>query len=130
MGDLNGHNMYDPESGDYDGDDDVDYYSVPNTKKCNHCGTTNLVWKETKDGWRLAQLNGKLHDCPKFGGDDKSKEEEKEIDWYYKYVSGLLGDSCDEKIIKQLAIEIGCRQFEIKQLKDQILKYKHLGIKI
>ncbi len=33
---------------------------------CKHCGNKNLVWKETKDGFRTASLYGVIHCCPKF----------------------------------------------------------------
>lgn len=34
---------------------------------CKYCGNTNLYWKETKDGWRTANLlSGQIHHCPKF----------------------------------------------------------------
>jgi hypothetical protein len=34
-------------------------------KTCNRCGTKNLWWKKTEDGWRLFTQAGKQHVCPK-----------------------------------------------------------------
>ncbi len=33
--------------------------------QCRHCGTTGLVWELHGDRWRLTDLGGKRHECPK-----------------------------------------------------------------
>lgn len=33
--------------------------------QCKFCGTPGLVWEKHDDGWRLVDLGGKRHECPK-----------------------------------------------------------------
>jgi hypothetical protein len=36
-------------------------YSPP--KVCKHCGTQNLHWAHSQQGWRLADAKGNIHTC-------------------------------------------------------------------
>ena len=48
------------------GDDPARFSLNPRTawsKTCRHCGTINLFWKQTDQGWRLYTGAGKRHLC-------------------------------------------------------------------
>lgn len=127
-GELNGHNMFDMPDFDYDdgyNDDEDAGSNYNNTKTCKHCGMTGFQWKKTKDGWRLANSNGKLHDCPKFGGKDKTDTDIERENEYYEYVAGLCGDYVEEWAISQLANDLKLRDDRISELKDTIIKLKN-----
>lgn len=31
--------------------------------KCRYCGSSAVYWEDTRHGWRLANINGGLHEC-------------------------------------------------------------------
>ena len=48
-------------------EDEEDAYRAPHKPlTCRHCGKRPLRWVVTEQGWRVAELNGALHDCPVF----------------------------------------------------------------
>lgn len=51
-----------------DGDDAWDYPPVKD-KTCKYCGESGFHWTDTRNGWRLADHKGHLHNCW-----DKTKE--------------------------------------------------------
>jgi hypothetical protein len=50
-------------SGEFDDEDGGDY--TPRSKTCRQCGTGYLYWGSAEKGWRLFDVNGKLHSCSK-----------------------------------------------------------------
>ena len=52
--------MYDEETGA------TEYPRMQTAKRCKHCRKNNLHWTPTENGWRLAEPDGRIHDCSQY----------------------------------------------------------------